>query len=300
MTTTSTTPITTTAPPPSTTPPVFLPIDYESDPFPSFPASSSSSSSSSSSASSPALTKLVVVGGFDGSQWHRDIRVLDLKQMNGGGSSGECARLPDIPLRGLNSGGVSALVGGRAIMCGGATLACFFLERDEVEGKWMWRRTEFNMPGIRIFPTALVTKNSSEWWVTGGRGVGTSNRLTTMTLTMSDEEVDGTSGFRLSPVRLPVPLRGHSLLQLNDTHFFLHGGFAPNSGEDLARAWILDSTTGEWEEQPPSAVGRRKAFSGVVNINGEEVRNTLGAPSPVTAFFAGGPNAFLLLATPTL
>ena len=103
------------------------------------------------------FSKLVVVGGFDGSSWHRDIRVLDLALTNKDGnasspssSSSECARLPDLPLRGLNSGGASAYIGGRAVVCGGATVACFYLE----DGRW--KRTSYSLPAIRVFPTTIT------------------------------------------------------------------------------------------------------------------------------------------------
>ncbi len=114
-------------------------------------------------------SKLVIVGGFNGSVWHRDIRVLDLTLMdegrNGGrgrsrGGGGECARLPDIPVRGLNSGGVSAFVGGRALICGGATIACFVLEDVDGDGdggnRRRWVRAKHNMPAVRIFPTTIT------------------------------------------------------------------------------------------------------------------------------------------------
>ena len=65
------------------------------------------------------------------------------------------------------------------------------------------------------------------------------------------------------------------MLQLNETHLFLYGGFLP-PGRNLRRTWTLDLSAGEerarWVERRPSAVGRRKAFAGLVDINEEKVR----------------------------
>ncbi len=111
----------------------------------------------------------------------------------------------------------------------------------------------------------FLRRNHTEWWITGGRSSSRGNLDSTIVLTAGED------AFQVMPsLRLPLPLRGHSLVQLNGTHLFLHGGFVPPD-RNLRRAWTMDLREGRWREQRPSAVGRRKAFAGLVNIDDEQV-----------------------------
>ncbi len=103
----------------------------------------------------------------------------------------------------------------------------------------------------------------------------------------------GVAGFSLFPLPLPIPLRGHSLVQLNDTHFFLYGGYVPSTEENLNRAWILNIEDRKWEEQEASVEGRRKAFAGLVNIDGVQVGVII---LPLLKTFSEIPVSFFVIA----
>ena len=89
---------------------------------------------------------------------------------------------------------------------------------------------------------ASVMLNSHLWWITGGLDAADNSTLRTSILVNSDLEV--TPG-----PDLPLPLRGHCLLKLNETHVLLNGGHH-GSTVYFNRTYLLEWETGVWTRLP--------------------------------------------------
>ena len=160
-------------------------------------------------------------------------------------------------------GSYGTYAGGKPLVCGGRdshfgeTGDCY--EYSFATDSWTWVGSTL---GERAY-SAGVMINDSTWWITGGM-MGSPSRTT--------ELYDVESQTSTSFVKLPAYTDGHTVIKLNETHYFLC------CGEDMDRlTYFFDMTTMAWTRTNRTVYYHDDGYAGTVD-------KTIKVPSHIINF----------------
>ena len=180
---------------------------------------------------------IFLVGGYCDGHFLDDIEVVSI---NG---SSSCMKPAEYPTK--TSGSVGTMVNGNALVCGGYpyTSACY--EYDFDSGLWL---PHITMHEAKAYASGVML-NDTHWWITGGYN----GFLVTKSTELYNLAADNFSPF----IFLPVVTQDHTILKLDETHFFLCCGEAM-----AAKSYILDLETEIWTETPQAQHDHYAGYAG--------------------------------------
>ena len=187
------------------------------------------------------VTKFLITSGSPKSKAVKS-EVIDLGQSG----NKQCPDWPNFPS--IVEGATGSLISGKPTICGGSypyTDICFVILNSE---------SQFltNMKTTREF--AASSQQEDYLWISGG--YDGDNFLSSTEKIHSD-------GRAIPGPEMPLPLRLHAMVKINENLTLIIGGRSPGNSASK-RTFYYNHKTSEWSDGPELKVGRRYLAAGIV------------------------------------